>query len=800
MDRRDFLKTSSTFLAATAFPGVPTLSSDPLAPGRVNIPINRGWRYSPRKVEGAEKLEFDDSAFEQVVIPHTNVLLPWHSFDDKVYEFVSTYRRRFKTPRGSEGKRVFVDFEGAMTASTIWINGVSLGEYKGGFTPFSFELTSHLRRDADNVLVVQLDSTERADIPPFGNEIDYLTFGGIYREVALRIVPSIYLDNIFARPKDVLSGKPSLDVDCFLAGRTPAALSLEIELRDGERTLAKGSHSVTVKNGSDPDAAADPTTSAPVYSSTETVNDPVRHTVSLNAIEGIKLWDLGNPSLYTVHVRLLQAGHVIDEDMRRIGFREATFTDHGFSLNGKIIKLRGLDRHQTFPFVGQAMPARVQRQDAIILRKNLHCNIVRTSHYPQSRHFLDCCDEIGLLVLEEIPGWQHIGPEPWKQISIDNVGRMIRRDWNHPSIILWGVRINESKDDHSFYSRTNALAHLLDPTRQTGGIRYFQESEFLEDVFTMNDFGFPLKKPNHPRYLNTEFVGHTFPTKTTDDDERQREHTLRHARIHNQLASDPQYAGGIGWCAFDYNTHSNFGAGDRICYHGVTDIFREPKAAAGFYKSQCDPVEEVVLEPAFHWANSDESTSFTKAVVCSNCDHLKFYMCKDGIEGSPWDLIAELDPDREEFNYLTYPPFSLDRRKIPSKERHGWGDLRIDGYLKGRQVISKSLSGRGIDSKFMLVVDDISLFADGADTTRVVMRVTDEFGNIRPYANDPIVFKLDGPAELIGDNPFALIGGTGAVWVRAKEQAGTVSLTATHPRLGSQKIEIALTSAPAEMI
>ena len=802
MDRRDFLKRSSTFLAATALPGVPALSSDPVESGRVNIPINRGWRYSPRKVEGAEKVEFDDSAFEHVVIPHTNVLQAWHGFDDKTYEFVSTYRRRFKTPQSSKGKRVFVDFEGAMTASTIWINGVSLGEYKGGFTPFSFELTSHLRRDGDNVLVVQLDSTERADIPPFGNEIDYLTFGGIYREIALRVVPSVYLDNIFARPKDVLSGKPSLDVDCFLAGRTRelAALSLEIELRDGERTLAKGSHSVTVKNGSDPDASADPITSAPVYSSTETINAPSRHTASLNAMEDIKLWDLENPSLYTVHVRLLQSGRVIDEDMRRIGFREATFTDHGFSLNGKIIKLRGLDRHQTFPFVGQAMPARVQRQDAIILRKKLHCNIVRTSHYPQSRHFLDCCDEVGLLVLEEIPGWQHIGPEPWKQISIDNVGRMIRRDWNHPSIILWGVRINESRDDHSFYTRTNALAHLLDPTRQTGGIRYFQESEFLEDVFTMNDFGFPLKKPNHPRYLNTEFVGHTFPTKSTDDDERQREHTLRHARIHNQLASDPQYAGGIGWCAFDYNTHSNFGAGDRICYHGVTDIFREPKAAAGFYKSQCDPAEEVVLEPAFHWANSDESTSFTKAVVCSNCDHLKFYMRKDGIEGNQWDLIAELDPDREEFNYLNYPPFSLDRRKIPSKERHGWGDLRIDGYLKGKQVISKSLSGRGIDSKFMLVADDTSLSADGADTTRVVLRVTDEFGNIRPYANDPIVFKLDGPAELIGDNPFALIGGTGAVWVRAKEQAGTVSLTAAHPRLGSQKVEIALKSAPADMI
>ena len=150
---------------------------------------------------------------------------------------------------------------------------------------------------------------------------------------------------------------------------------------------------------------------------------------------------------------------------------------------------------------------------------------------------------MGLLVLEEIPGWQHIGDEAWKLISIDNVGRMIRRDWNHPSIILWGVRINESLDDHDFYVRTNAAAHKLDPTRQTGGIRYFQESEFLEDVFTMNDFGFPLKPPNHPRYLNTEFAGHTYPTKTIDDKERLMEHTVRHARVHDQLASNPQYAG-----------------------------------------------------------------------------------------------------------------------------------------------------------------------------------------------------------------------------------------------------------------
>ncbi|WP_263382128.1 glycoside hydrolase family 2 TIM barrel-domain containing protein [Granulicella arctica] len=800
MDRRDFLKTTSTVLAGAALPGVALAAEQP-AYGREILPINRGWRYKPSAIEGAEAAGFDDSGFERIVIPHTNVMLPWHSFDDKDYEFISTYRRRFKTPASAKGKRVFVDFEGVMTASTVFINGTSLGEYKGGFTPFSFELTEHLKQDGENVLVVRVDSTERKDIPPFGDEIDYMTFGGIYREVSLRVVPVMYLDNLHAMPTKVMSGKPGLEVDCFLAGKlTGGKFSLEVELRDGERVVGKATKVISGTGGADPLASADPVTAAPAYASTETVKDPAKQTVSLAGLDGVKLWDLEHPQLYTVHVRLLQGGKVVDEDTRRIGFREAMFTDHGFSLNGKIIKLRGLDRHQTFPFVGQAMPARVQRKDATILRNGLHTNIVRTSHYPQSRHFLDCCDEIGLLVLEEIPGWQHIGPEPWKLVAIDNVGRMVRRDWNHPSIILWGVRINESKDDHDFYVRTNALAHDLDTTRQTGGIRYFQESEFLEDVFTMNDFGFPLKKPVHGKYLNTEFVGHTFPTKTTDDDERQREHTLRHARIHNQLASDPQYAGGIGWCAFDYNTHANFGAGDRICYHGITDIFRENKPAALFYKSQCDPAEEIVLEPAFHWANSDESTMFTKAVVCSNCDHLKFYQRDLLGDDHEWFLLAELDPDRTEFDHLTYPPFILDRTKIDHKGRHDWGDLRIDGFIKGKQVISKSLSGAGVDQKFALLPDDVALAADGADATRVVLRVTDEFGAMRTYANDPISFKLEGPGTLIGDNPFALIGGTGAVWIRAQETAGTVKLTATHPRLGSQTITVVLSAVAAEQV
>lgn len=771
LDRRNFIKVTGTLIASTAVaPAISTFAAGaPPAKSRVVLPLNRRWRYSPTSTAAAHERDFNDNQFARVTVPHTNIRLPWHSFDDKAYEFVSIYRRHFRLPPGARGRRVFVDFEGVMTASTVWLNGVRLGEYKGGFTPFSFELTPHLDWDRDNVLAVEVDSTERADIPPFGHEIDYLTFGGIYREVSLRLVAPTYIENIFAQPRDVLSGKPALDVQCFLASSEKSAgdgLTVEAALYDGDRQLARTTQPISAWGNEGP--------------------KPV--TLHLDSLGAIELWDLKSPKLYRVEIHLLHDGVHADNDTRRIGFREAKFTPQGFSLNGNIVKLRGLDRHQTFPWVGQAMPGRVQRRDAIILRKNLKCNIVRTSHYPQSRHFLDACDEIGLLVLEEIPGWQHIGDQAWQDLAVDNVGRMIRRDWNHPSIILWGVRINESRDNHDFYTRTNALAHQLDPTRQTGGIRNSQGTELLEDVFTMNDFGFPLRPPNHPLYLNTEFVGHTYPTKTIDNIERLREHTIRHARVHDQLASNPQYAGGIGWCAFDYNTHANFGSGDRICYHGVTDIFREPKPAAGFYRSQCDPDEEIVLAPAFHWARGDENVGFTRALVCSNCEHLKFY-----VNGK---LAAEADPDREQFAHLKYPPFSADLRNALKD----WGDLSIDGFIGGKQVISRSFSGRGVDRKFALLPDDTTLVGDGADTTRVVLRVTDEFDAIRPFASDAIRMELAGPAEIVGDNPFSLVGGQGAVWIRAFEMAGKARLMAFHPHLGVQQVEFNITPAPPELV
>jgi beta-galactosidase len=757
-DRRSFLAGAAAMVARAGAQSGHDHTSSTLSR---SYELNRDWRFIPQGNDSALQPGFDDSKSERVTLPHANVRLPWHSFDDRAYEFVSVYRRRFKAPAEWRAKRVFADFDGAMTASIVAINGHAFPEYKGGYTPFAVELTDHLRTDADNVLAVKLDSTERADIPPFGGKIDYLTFGGIYRDVRLRVVPKTFIANAFARPVRVMGPEPGLEVRCWLDGPAAGA-KLAVDLLDNDRVLATGEAAVAAGEF---------------------------HEVKIGRTGKIQLWDLEHPKLYQVRVKLSNPDGSQDEFSTSIGFRDAKFTPAGFMLNGKHIKLRGLDRHQTFPYVGGAMPARVQRRDADILRRELKCNIVRTSHYPQSPAFLDRCDEIGLLVLEEIPGWQHIGEQDWQDVAVRNVGEMIRRDWNHPSIILWGVRINESRDNHDFYARTNQSAHSLDDTRQTGGIRYLYQSELLEDVFTMNDFGFPLRPPNHPLYLNTEFSGHMFSTKRFDQVERVAEHVHRHARVHDQLASDDRYAGGIGWCAFDYNTHANFGSGDRICYHGVSDIFRIPKAAAGFYKSQCDPAEEIVLEPGFFWSSGDHSTAGGTGVVpiCSNCEHLKFF-----VNGR---LQMEADPDRKTYAHLKYPPFLVDLKDEPE-----WGDLRIEGYIGGKLVKTVTMSGKGVDAALSVEPDDRELVGDGRDSTRVVLRLTDEYGMIRPMSTGAVQLTIAGPGEILGPNPFALSGGAGAIWVKAREGSGVIRLDAVVDGVKPQRIEITVRAAERELV
>ena len=751
---------------------------------RTLIPLWQNWQFADNFEEQYVQPDCDETLFTEVQLPHTVKELPYHYFDEKTYQFQSCYRKKIAVSHELQGMRLFIDFDGVMCYAKVFVNGQFVGEHKGGYVPFSVEITQYVEygEAESNLLVVYVDSTERADIPPFGGEVDYLCYGGIYRDVTLRAVPHCHIESMYARPLSVLTAEKSLQVDIAIAHgeRTNKSIDVSVALFDSRnRKRAELSRSLVVSVPS------------------------LTLSMIMDELTGLKLWTLEKPELYRVEVSLLEDGFVCDAVSTRIGFRVAEFTPEGFFLNGKPLKLRGLNRHQSFPYAGYAMPKRAQQKDADILKYELGVNIVRTSHYPQSPYFLDRCDEIGLLVFEETPGWQHIGDSAWQDVACENIRKMIIRDRNHPSIVLWGVRINESPDCTAFYQRTNTIAHELDPYRQTGGVRCIENSEFFEDVYTMNDFtygsqGLPagtaagaarVLRPQREvtgqadlvPYLITEFGGHIYPTKRFDQEERLVEHAKLHLAVQNAAALDPQKCGAIGWCAFDYNTHANFGSGDRICYHGVMDMFRIPKFAASVYASQ-QPVEmRPVLEPLTRYTVGDRAVGgIAPLIICTNCTAVRLT-----IGGKDLGLFY---PAIDRYPGLAHPPIVIDN--LSSVWGGGWEDAVFTGYRNGKECITRRFSANPVAAQLVLTADETKLRADIPDAVRFVVRLLDQAGNELPYSSEIVQIKLKGPAKVVGPKEFALIGGVRGFWIKTLGKVGTVKVFAQSGEFKSETVSV----------
>jgi len=706
-----------------------------------------------------------------VTLPHTAVELPFSYFDEKRYQRAFTYTKTFQPEPVWAGKEVSVVFDAAMADAKVSLNGTPLVAHKDGYTPFVARLTGKLQ-PGDNTLTVTIDGSENPEIPPFGGQIDYLTYAGIYRDVWLKLTEPVHIARVKIETPDALATTKTVTVRAELGNpqALPIAGTLTAVLRDAAGTTLA-------------------TTTAPAAASVE---------LRLAGLAGIALWDLASPTLYSLELTL--GG---DSLTTSFGFRTAEFTPEGFKLNGRPLKLRGLNRHQSFPYSGYALGRAAQERDAEILKHQLHLNMVRTSHYPQSTWFLDHCDRIGLLVFEEIPGWQHIGGAAWKDEAVENVRRMITRDWNHPAIVIWGVRINESQDDHDFYVRTNALARQLDSTRSTGGVRYITDSELLEDVYTMNDFilgneelgGNRPRTPLRPQqevtgldrvvpYMITEYGGHMYPTKSFDQEQRQAEHVRRHLDVLNAAYGDPQISGAIGWCAFDYNTHSDFGAGDRLCHHGVMDMFREPKFAAYAYASQCEPAEEVILAPVTFWARGERNIGgVLPLIVLTNCDEVELrYGDHPG---------KRIGPDRDAYPHLPHAPVIIDRRHFSAEELGLWGmrweGATITGYIGGKPVKTVRFAADPVATTLEVVPDRTRIGT--TDCVRVMVRALDQLGHRLPFLFEPVEIAVSGAGKRLGPGLVPLRAGTTGFWIQATG-SGPITVTVTSPVLATTTINL----------
>lgn len=765
-------------------------------------PLNDGWYFTEQFTRQLTTLEKPEPELVPVRLPHTVKLLPFNDFSEQAYQMVSGYLRFLVPPESWRGQRVRVVFEGAAHQARVYLNGQLLAQHACGYTAFTVDLTDHLHWQGTNNLTVELDSRENLDVPPFGNVIDYLTYGGLYREVFLEVGGPALIEDLCVRAD--MDGSVQCLPDC----RNAEGLTLRLAVCN-----ESGEELVCQETGAE-------------------------ESEILLQLEHPELWDCEHPALYRLKAALKQGEKTVDERTVRFGFRRVEFRPDGFYLNEKRVQLRGLDRHQSWPYMGYAAPARAQRLDADILKYELGCNAVRTSHYPQSHHFINRCDEIGLLVFTEIPGWQHIGGESWKAQALENTREMVLQWRNHPSIFLWGVRINESVDDDELYRKTNEIAHQLDPTRPTGGVRNFPHSHLLEDVYTYNDFSH--HGPNRgcaPRkvitreggkgYLISEYNGHMFPTKAYDCEEKRLEHALRHARVVSDAASQPGIGGSFGWCMFDYNTHRDFGSGDRICYHGVMDMFRNPKLAAAVYASQQEMTPVLEISSSMDIGEHPAGALGTVAVF-TNADQIRLYRN---------DLLVGSFSPSADYAGLAHPPVliedtvsgllerqegmsprtaSMVREVLLATAMYGsalplsvllkaaylmglkgftreqgvdlynryvasWGGQvarwRFEAVKNG-QVVASTVRCPG-DTLALEVCADTDTLTDGPswDMATVRIRAVDEYGAVRTWCSRSLSLRAEGAVELIGPASVPLSGGMAGCYLRTRGEAGTGRLT-----------------------
>lgn len=798
--------------------------------------LNDDWLFTEQFEDSLVAPEYPENTLQPVRLPHTCKETPFHYFDESLYQMVSGYRRHLLIPKDWQGKRILLTFEGAAHDSTVFCNGKKVGEHHCGYTAFTVDLTDNVLYGQDNLLCVRLDSRENLNVPPFGYVIDYMTYGGIYRDVRLEVKEKVSLSDIFVHT--------AID---FRSSPVTAQITSEI-------TLTESDENVTIRQYYMPKSTAAAQESWRLLCE-QTVSTDVScdKEFSLTAtITAPLLWDTEEANLYILKTQLLyQDNTILDETETRFGIREAVFKKDGFYLNGRKLRIRGLNRHQSFPYVGYAMPKSMQRLDADLLKKELGLNAVRTSHYPQSHYFLERCDELGLLVFTEFPGWQHIGDDAWKAQAVANAEDMIRQYRNHPSIILWGIRINESPDDDAFYEKTNAVAHKLDPSRPTGGVRAMKKSHLLEDVYTYNDFLHdgempgcdPKKKVTSDMekpYLISEYNGHMYPTKAFDNEERRSEHAIRHANVLDAVAGQPDIAGSFGWCMFDYNTHKDFGSGDRICYHGVMDMFRNPKLAANIYA--CEQEQTPVLEITSSMDIGEHpGCNRGNIYILSNADSVKMYkndrFIKEYLPGmSPYkhlkhgpilidDFIGDSFAQNERFRpkhakeitdamnlvargslnhipkrlYLTALKLLLiyhidfaEVTRLYTKYIGDWGGTatvyRFDAIKDGKVI--KSVTKEPVREIRLEAEADHTILTEqhSYDVALVRIRAVDDHGNVLPFYQEPVRLITEGDISIIGPETIALQGGMGGTYVKSLGRSGQGALLLQSLTAGEVRI------------
>lgn len=697
-----------------------------------------------------------------MTLPHTAFIEPLVVTGNQ-WTGICWYKKVYHPDRRQRQKHTGLLFDGAMHDAIVYLNGAEIGRHTGGYLPFYVNLTDDLEYGRDNEILVRLDNRENPHIPPGKplNELDFLWYSGLYRNVSLYVTDRLH---ITAPPEYHSTVGGGIMTGVKDVSRESATVTLSVHVSNDDYIP----RSFRMKNVLLDAAGLEVASSLSELTDLEPGQG--QRIMTRMIVMQPALWTPETPFLYTVRTQLLsENGSIIDDRETRTGIRSVRITpDKGLLLNGKPVRLTGTNRHQEYPYIGYALSDNASYRDAVKIRE-AGFNTVRCSHYPPSPAFLDACDEIGLMVINSIPGWQFMGDSLFAEASVRDTRMMCRRDRNHPSVVMWESSLNETVMPVSFLRRlhqtvkdelppgnnitcswTDTICDVFIPARQHAEAPHYWKNYSKQKPLFICEYGDWEYYAKNAGFSQDEFRDLQPEERNSRQsrgagDRRMLQQAWNFQEAHNDNMYGPCF-GDANWLMFDYNR----GYAPDIETSGIMDIFRLPKFAYWFYRSQSDE------GPVCFIAHYNMPSSGKVARVYSNADTIRLFRNDT--------LIAVKGPDTDLNTVnLNHPPFTF---TLPG---YYPGTLRAEAVRNGTEVARHTVTtpGRAVTIRLTADFSNKQLQANSSDVIFVYATLTDSAGNQVFAADTPVEFTVRGDAELIGDNPSKTEAGIASILLKA---------------------------------
>ncbi len=744
---------------------------------REGIPVsfNDGWMFIRQDSAISDQIlpgNIPNHKWEEVTLPHSAFIEPL-VVSGSQWTGICWYRKLYRADRKDRNRSTGLLFDGAMHDAIIYLNGVEIDRHTGGYLPFYVSLTDDLNYGRENEILVRLDNRENPAIPPGKPlaELDFLYYSGLYRNVSLFVTDKLHITSP-VESHALLGGGIITGVRDL--SRDAATLTVSVHVSNDDNIPRSFHMKNTLLDAAGLDVAS---------SRSELVElEPgqSRRLMTKIIVMQPSLWSPDKPFLYTLQTELLSDKGVIDKRETRTGIRSVRITpDRGLVLNGDPVTVTGTNRHQEYPYIGYALSDEASYRDAVKIRE-AGFNLVRCSHYPPSPAFLDACDEIGLMVINAIPGWQFIGDSLFREASVRNTRQMCRRDRNHPSVIMWEASLDETLMPYGFLTRLHetvkeelpygnnytcswmdTICDVFIPARQHATAPLYWKGYSKGKPIFISEYGDWEYFANSAGLSQTEFSdlapGERSSRQLRGAGDRQMlQQAYNFQEAHNDNLFGPSF-GDASWLMFDYNR----GNAPDIESSGIMDIFRIPKFAYWFYRSQTE------VGPVCFIAHYNLPSSGNTVRVFSNADSVQLFRNDT--------LIAIQGPDSDPTSVnLKHPPFTF---TLPG---YVPGTLRAVGLRKGAEFITHSVTTAGPPAALRLFADfsNKPLKAGGSDVIFIYATIVDSLGNAVHNADSLVEFSVRGNGELIGHNPARAEAGVASILLRAGANPGKIMIRA----------------------